>query len=69
MQINRETFLRNRELFYENREFQVQNCKIVDAISGRGISATARLDRKGRPGVTPNGFFMRLPVTGSVDVK
>ena len=22
-----------------------------------------------RPGVTPNGFFMRLPVTGSVDIK
>jgi hypothetical protein len=24
---------------------------------------------KAAPGVTPNSFFMRLPVTGSVDVK
>jgi len=35
----------------------------------RKVSAATRLDRKGRPGVTPNGFFMRLPVTGSVDIK
>jgi hypothetical protein len=48
----------------------VFSCKIVDSISGRGSQCSRQgLNRKGRPGVTPNGFFMRLPVTGSVDIK